>query len=87
MSETELMTMLGPFEVNLFDMVDIDRFLLYYFMILDAYDRRKNPITEDYTNSTPYNPAAMNTGDSSMTDVSSKADGETQRRRACCVIL
>ncbi len=24
----------------------VDRFLLYYFMILDAFDRRKNPITE-----------------------------------------
>jgi len=82
MSETELITMLRDFEVNLFDMVDVDRFLLYYFMILDAFDRRKNPITEDFHNSTT-TPPMINTGSS---DDSSKS-GDESRRGGCCVIL
>eukprot|EP01111_Echinosteliopsis_oligospora_P017670 TRINITY_DN7746_c0_g2_i2.p1 TRINITY_DN7746_c0_g2~~TRINITY_DN7746_c0_g2_i2.p1 ORF type:complete len:337 (-),score=95.85 TRINITY_DN7746_c0_g2_i2:37-1047(-) len=47
MSEMELLAMLQPFDVTLFDMLDVDRFLLYYFMILDAYDRKKNPLAID----------------------------------------
>lgn len=83
MSEIEIMAMLGPsFEVTVFDMMDIERFLLYYFYILDAYDKRKNAITEDM-HATPYMPALSTVS----TDLSSKIEDEQQRRDCCCIIV
>eukprot|EP00026_Physarum_polycephalum_P011078 Phypoly_transcript_11274.p1 GENE.Phypoly_transcript_11274~~Phypoly_transcript_11274.p1 ORF type:complete len:218 (+),score=46.53 Phypoly_transcript_11274:77-655(+) len=82
MSEIEIMAMLAPsFDITLFDMLDIERFLLYYFYILDAYDKRKNAMNEDM-NSTPYIPALSTTS----SDMSSKMEGDEQKKGCCCVV-